>query len=110
MDELYPHPSMPMEFPLWPTDKRTAWVEANAGPTGTPRDGAYDRWSDLGADVEEVTEEFGAVAPTTMAGVAAVLRYWYEIMDDGSCHFDYRATVNFLGRLTDALHEQEQAA
>jgi hypothetical protein len=110
MDALYPRPSMPREFALWPLDQRTAWVEANAGPTGTPRDDAYDRWSDLADDVEEVTEEFGAVAPTTMAGVAAVLGYWYEIMDDSSSHFDYAATVDFLGRLTDALEAATSGA
>jgi len=68
-----------------------------------PDGGGCDRWSDLGDEVEKVTEEFGTVAPTTMAGVAAVLRYWYEIMDDGSSHFDYSSTVDFLGRLADAL-------
>jgi hypothetical protein len=103
MDEKYPRPRMPMEFPLWPSDERIAWVTANSGPTGTPRDGAYHRWSNLSDDVEKVTEELGTVAPTTMAGVAALLGYWYEIMDESSDHFDSSATSDFLGRLADAL-------
>jgi len=45
-----------------------------------------------------------------MAGVAEVLGYWYEIMDDSSSHFDYAATVDFLGRLTDALEAATSSA
>jgi hypothetical protein len=100
---------MPLEFPLWSVEERTAWVEANSGPTGTPRDAAYDRWNDLSDEMEIVTEELGTTAPTTMAGVATLLAYWSEIMgDDGDDQRqDFYDTQEFLERFAEAIGDRE---
>jgi hypothetical protein len=103
MDELYPRPSMPMEFPSWSVEERTAWVEANLASKGTPRDIAYDRWSDQCGVVAKITEELAAAPPTTMAGVAAVLAYWSEIMEEDEHDRDFHSTQEFLDKMGTAL-------
>jgi hypothetical protein len=88
-----------------PQDQPTDWATKDCNA----RAEIYDRWDDLSDGMEEVTEELVATTPTTMAGVAALLAYWSEIMgDDGAGQRqDIYDTQEFLEHLAEAIGDRE---
>jgi hypothetical protein len=108
VDALLPHSPPPDDYWDWPKAQRDAWQarylaewEERARDIG--RGVAYDRWSDQGDLVAKIAVEFHASPPTTMAGVAAVLAHWAEIMKEDGDHFDFYGTQEFLENLSAAL-------
>jgi hypothetical protein len=63
------------------------------------RDVAYDRWNNQCEVVTQITEELVETTPTTMAGLAALLTYWSEIMDEDTADRDFLKTSEFLEKL-----------
>jgi hypothetical protein len=104
MSNLYPIEPNPEDFPTWPMEKKMAWNEAEAARRkGSPRDIAYHRWDDQSDVVDRITDELVATTPTTAAGVAALISYWSEIMDEETINRDLQGTQEFLEKLGEAL-------
>jgi hypothetical protein len=104
MDKLYPREKMPEESMTWSIEQASAWTMAESERCkGNPRDVAAERWNDQGEVADEITEELVATVPTTVAGFAAVLAHWSDVMEEDSCERDFDSTVLFLENLAEAL-------
>jgi hypothetical protein len=112
IDALIPNEGPPEEYWDWPKKQRDAWQKATlarweAAARDAGREFAYDRWCGQGDQVTKITKEFAATPPTTMAGMAAVLAHWSEIMNEDSNHLDFYDTRKFLGYLAEAIGDRE---
>jgi hypothetical protein len=110
LDATIPHEHIPQEEGFWdlPSKQRQAWFAAaharwEAKSKEAGRDVAYERFCEQGDLVAKITEEFAATPPTTMAGVAALLSYWSETMEEDSEHLDFHCTRDLLEGLSEAL-------
>jgi hypothetical protein len=56
-----------------------------------------------------ITDELVATTPTTMAGIAALISFWSEIMDDETANRDFASTQEFLEKLGASLAKWGQA-
>jgi hypothetical protein len=111
MDALYPRETEPEEFEDWSVEQRTAWRrEEIARCKGNPRDVACDRWNEHCNAVDKITAELVATTPTTIAGIAALLGYWSEIMEEDTIDREFEDTQALLARLGEALTEVVPAA
>jgi hypothetical protein len=111
MDALYPRETEPEEFEEWSVEQRIAWRDEEiARCKGNPRDVAYDRWNEDCKAVDEITAELVATTPTTIAGIAALLGYWSEIMEEDTIDRDFEDTQALLATLGEALTEVTPAA
>jgi hypothetical protein len=68
----------------------------------TPRNAAYDAWNDLCNVRCRITEELLATAPTTVAGLAALLQHWADVVADDDA-FDNCDTMKLLTALAGGL-------
>jgi hypothetical protein len=109
LDNVYPHEPRPDDFFEWPIEQRCAWNEEQAARRrGSPREVAYHEWNDLSDATIGITEELVQTTPTTIAGIAAVLEYWAELMahdgDGGDFDFlDLDCGSRFLAGVASAL-------
>jgi hypothetical protein len=111
MAALYPGEPDPDGFNEWSIEEGTAWQKAaTARCKGNPRDVAYHRWSDQCEVVDKITAELVATTPTTIAGIAALLGYWSEIMEEDTIDRDFEDTQALLATLGEALTEVTPAA
>jgi hypothetical protein len=111
MDALYPREEDPDEFWGWTKEQRIAWRQKEiASYKGNPRNVAYDRWSEHCAVVDKITAELAATTPTTIAGIAALLGYWSEIMEEDTINRAFEDTQALLAGLGEALTEVVPAA
>jgi hypothetical protein len=65
----------------------------------TPRDVAYNAWNEAGKVTDGLSKEIIETAPTTMAGVAAVLAHWSNVMNEEDHDRDFISTTEFLESL-----------
>jgi DNA-binding SARP family transcriptional activator len=111
MDALYPREADPEEFEEWSVEQRRAWrQEEIARCKKNPRNVAYDRWNEDCNAVDKITAELVATTPTTIAGIAALLGYWSEIMEEDTIDRAFEDTQEFLERLGGVLADVVPAA
>jgi hypothetical protein len=70
-----------------------------------PRNAAYDVWNDLCNVRYEITAEL-ATPPTTVAGLAALLQHWADIVGDAEGNFDNYDTTKLLTAVANGLRGQ----
>jgi hypothetical protein len=70
-----------------------------------PRSAAYDVWNDLCNVRYEITAEL-ATMPTAVAGLAALLQHWADIVGDDEGNFDNYDTTKLLTALANGLRRR----
>jgi hypothetical protein len=106
MDVLYSIETESEEFEEWSVEQRTAWRnEEIARREGDPRNVAYDGWNECCEAVDKITAQLVGTTPTTIAGIAALLAYWSEIMEEDTIDRAFEDTQALLARLGEALTE-----
>jgi hypothetical protein len=79
---------------------KRAYARRNKNPQ---RDGAYDAWNEASIVVDGLSKQLIETAPTTVAGVAAVLAHWSEVMDEEEHDRDFISTTEFLESLAEGV-------
>jgi hypothetical protein len=65
----------------------------------TPRNVAYKAWTEASTVKDALSKQLIETAPTTVAGVAAVLAHWSEVMDEEEHDRDFISTGELLKNL-----------
>jgi hypothetical protein len=78
------------------TAARRKWDEEQEA---TPYSRACDKWNTASDKEIAVTAEMIATQPTTIAGLAALLKYWSKIANESDHHIDLWATKDFMRQL-----------
>ena len=90
--------------PKWSIEKRSAWRDAEYERTkGNPRRVAYSKWNDAVDAVWLLTDELLNTAPTTFAGIAAVLAHRADMAYEDAADQDFQRTGEFMEYIAEAV-------
>jgi hypothetical protein len=79
---------------------RRAYARRNKN---TPRDVAYKAWTEASTVKDALSKQIIETSPTTVAGVAAVIAHWSEVMDEEEHDRDFISTTEFLESLAEGV-------
>ena len=78
---------------------RRAYEQRNKN---TPRSRAYEAWNEANEITIGLSRQLIETRATTMAGIAAVLGYWSQVMDEEEHDRDLISTREFLEKIAEA--------